>query len=92
MLVGFGMLALVSAVPLISGQPVLAQLQEMGEALVEAIRRPEVKLTLEAEQKVVDADKQVSWKALEGKVKVAPGDTLRYVVSGENSGDVKADH
>ena len=92
LLIGIGTLIAVSAIPLIGGQPVLAQLQEVGEAIVEAIRRPEVKLTLEAEQKVMDADNQVSWKALEGKVKVAPGDTLRYVVSGENSGDIEAEN
>ncbi|MGC1246067.1 MAG: hypothetical protein WA865_07640 [Spirulinaceae cyanobacterium] len=92
LLIGIGTLIAVSAIPLIGGQPVLAQLQEVGEAIVEAIRRPEVKLTLEAEQKVMDADNQVSWKALEGKVKVAPGDTLCYVVSGENSGDIEAEN
>lgn len=92
LLVGFGTLALVTAIPLIGGEPVLAQLQEVGEAIVEAIRRPEVKLTLEAEKKVVDAEEKVSWKALKGKVKVQPGDTLRYTVSGKNSGDVEAEN
>ncbi|MEO1400329.1 MAG: hypothetical protein AAFV72_03635 [Cyanobacteria bacterium J06635_1] len=94
LLMGLGALALLGAVPLVSSQPVLAQLQEVTETIVEAIRRPEVRLTLSAEKQIVELDKngeeKISWEALEGKVQVNPGDVLRYSVDGANSGEVEA--
>ncbi|MEM9161483.1 MAG: hypothetical protein AAGC54_00230 [Cyanobacteria bacterium P01_F01_bin.4] len=94
LLIGLGALALLGAVPLVSSQPVLAQLQEVTETIVEAIRRPEVRLTLSAEKQIVELDKngeeKISWEALEGKVQVNPGDVLRYSVDGANSGEVEA--
>ena len=80
--------------PFATSQPVLAQLEGVKDAIVEAVLRPEVKLNLSAEKQIVELDKngqeKISWEALEGKVTVQPGDVLRYTVDGANSGDVEA--
>ena len=93
-LLGLGVFALVGAVPFVTNQPVLAQLQEVKEVIAQAILRPEVKLTLSAEKQIVELDEKgqekISWEALEGKTTVHPGETLRYTVDGVNSGDVEA--
>jgi len=79
------------AIPLMSNSPVMAGLQQMGDAIAQTLNRPQIKLTLGVEKQVVNSDqnnqKAVSWKALEGKVSVNPGDVLRYTVTGQNEGD-----
>jgi len=93
-LVGLGALALAGAIPLVGGEPVRAQISEVRDTIVQAILRPEVKLTLGAEKQVITVDNKggevVAWEALEGNVTVQPGDVLRYTVDGANSGDVEA--
>lgn len=87
-------LALASTIPFATNQPVMAQLAEVKDAIVQAVLRPEVKLTLSAEKQIVELDasgqEKISWDNLEGKVTVQPGDILRYTVDGANSGDVEA--
>ena len=94
LLLGLSALALAGAMPFATSQPVLAQLEGVKDAIVEAVLRPEVKLNLSAEKQMVELDKngqeKISWEALEGKVTVQPGDVLRYTVDGANSGDVEA--
>lgn len=94
LLLGLGAFALVGAVPFVSNQPVMAQFQEVKDAIVEAVLRPEVKLTLSAEKQMISRDangkEKISWEALEGRVTVQPDDVLRYTVDGANSGDVEA--
>ncbi len=91
---GLSAIALVGATPFATNQPVMAQLEEVKDAIVQAVLRPEVKLTLSAEKQIVELDEKgqekISWEALEGKVTVQPGDVLRYTVDGANSGDVEA--
>ncbi|MEM6351794.1 MAG: hypothetical protein AAF766_13630 [Cyanobacteria bacterium P01_D01_bin.14] len=91
---GLGALAMAGAVPFVTSEPVLAQLAEVKEAIVEAVMRPEVRLTLNAEKQVTELDEQGQekqvWKSLEGQVQVTPGDVIRYTVDGANSGDVAA--
>ncbi|MDV3348524.1 hypothetical protein QGP82_07480 [Leptothoe sp. LEGE 181152] len=91
---GLSALALVGTVPFAMNQPVLAQLQDVTDAIVQAVLRPEVKLTLSAAKQVVELNSNgqetISWEALEGKVTVQPNDVLRYTVDGSNSGDVEA--
>ncbi|WP_031293568.1 hypothetical protein [Leptolyngbya sp. Heron Island J] len=91
---GLSALALVGTVPFAMNQPVLAQLQDVTDAIVQAVLRPEVKLTLSAEKQIVELNangqETTSWEALEGKVTVQPNDVLRYTVDGSNSGDVEA--
>lgn len=93
--IGLGALALVGAAPLF-GTPVLAQIQDITESIIETIRRPEVKLTLTAEKQVTQATTgeapQITWETLEGQAQVAPGDVLRYTIDGANSGDVEAEN
>lgn len=95
-LFGFGFLALAIATPLALTTPVLADLQEVGEAIVEKIRQPEVKLVMSAEKQVaiVDEDGQskLVWEALEGDITVQPGDVLKYVVASENEGEMSAEN
>ena len=94
LLLGLSALALAGAMPFATSQPVLAQLEGVKDAIVEAVLRPEVKLNLSAEKQILELDKNgqeiFSWEALEGKVTVQPGDVLRYTVDGANSGDVEA--
>lgn len=94
LLLSLGALALVGAVPFITNQPVLAQLQEVKEVIAQAVLRPEVKLTLSAEKQIVELDEKgqeiFSWESLEGRVTVQPDDILRYTIDGANSGDVEA--
>lgn len=86
--------ALTIAVPLMSNSPVMAGLKQMGDAIAQTFNRPQIKLALSAEKQIVIPDqnnqKAVSWKALEGKVTVSPGDVLRYTVTGQNEGDQPA--
>lgn len=94
LVLGLGALALVGVLPFATNQPVLAQLQEVKDAIVEAVRGPEVRLTLSAEKQLVEVDAKgqdkIVWDSLDGKVTVQPGDILRYTVDGANSGDVEA--
>ncbi|NEO10433.1 MAG: hypothetical protein F6K51_34905, partial [Moorea sp. SIO3I8] len=80
------------AVPFVGKTPVLAGLQEAGEVIVQNIMRPKVQLKLVAKKKIVEVDTEgkenITWQALENKAIVKPGDTLRYTVKGENSGEV----
>lgn len=91
---GFLSLAAVVALPLVISSPSLAKWQEVGQAIAQQIRRPQVDLVLSAEKQVstVDAKGQVqlTWETLEGTVTVQPGDTLRYTIASENDGEVPA--
>ena len=87
---GLGAVALLAAAPFLASAPVMASLQKAGETIAETLRRPDVKLQLAAEKQVVEQDlagqTKTSWKPLEGKVTVQPGDVLRYTVAGHNAG------
>jgi uncharacterized repeat protein (TIGR01451 family) len=93
MLSGLAIAALVAAVPCF-GTPVLASLKEAGAAIAQSLNRPQVKLNLAVEKQMVGQDQKgqptVSWKGLSGKVSVTPGDVLRYVVTGQNTGSSAA--
>ena len=85
---GLGALAVVAAVPVLTGTPVLANLESVGEVISQAIFRPDVKLSLEVEQQVIeDITNNVKWEKLEGEVTVAPEDVLRYTLAGVNEGN-----
>lgn len=92
--IGLGIFAVAVAVPFASGTPVLANLQKAGEALVQQILQPEVKLVLSAEKQIIttnaEGEQEVTWQALEGEVTVRPGDVLRYTLLSENAGDKPA--
>lgn len=89
----FGTATLV-ALPVMFNTPVLASLQQAGEAIVEAINRPKVKLMLTADKKLEEVDaegnKKIVWQSLEDGAQVLPGDSLRYTIQSENEGDLAA--
>ncbi len=93
-LISLSAIATLAAVPTFSSAPVLAELQQTGEAIAQRLRRPEVKLKLSAQKKLVKLDKngqkKVSWKAVKDGAVVQPGDVLRYTLSGRNIGDAAA--
>lgn len=92
--IGLGVLAVAVAIPFASSTPVLANLQKAGEALVQQILQPKVKMVLSAEKQIVTTDaegeQKISWEAVEGNVTVRPGDVLRYTLLSENAGDKSA--
>lgn len=93
LIIGFGALATLFAVPALCDTPVLAQLQKAGETVVQNIQRqPQVQLQLAAQKKVVVANEQgkpqVTWQELTGQqAQVHPGDEIRYTLKGENTSD-----
>ena len=90
--IGLGLLVVASALPFVSGTPVLAELQHTGAAIVKNILTPKVKLNLGVEKQVISVDaegkQKISWVALEGAVQ--PSDVLRYTLVSENAGDKAA--
>lgn len=94
LLLGLGAFALVATVPFVSDAPVLASLQQAGEAIAQAFRGPEVQLNLSVEKKTLevakDGQQKVTWAAMGDKVTAVPGDVFRYTVSSNNAGDVAA--
>ncbi|MCM1983680.1 DUF11 domain-containing protein [Lyngbya confervoides] len=92
---GLGILAAAAAVPVMTSTPVFAELAKAGEAIVQNIVQPKVKLVLSAQKKVIMTDAQgkemVAWEDLKGAATVEPGDVLRYVLSSENAGDKPAE-
>lgn len=92
--VGIGAIAAMAvSIPLLSGSPVWAEIQEASQSMIENLQRqPEVKLQLAAEKRVVEVDdqgqSQETWQSLSGEqVVVQPGDLLRYTLTGENESD-----
>ncbi|WP_366524996.1 hypothetical protein [Acaryochloris sp. IP29b_bin.137] len=92
--VGLGVLAVAVGLPFVSGTPVFANLQKAGEALVQRVFQPQVKLVLSAEKQVItpntEGGQERTWQTLEGDVTVRPGDVLRYTLVSENAGDKPA--
>lgn len=91
-----GILAVAAAIPVATSTPVFAELTKAGEAIVQNILQPKVKLVLGVAKQVTSTDasgNQVkTWKPLEGQVEVKPGDVLRYTLSSENAGDKAAEN
>ena len=94
LLFGFGFAALVATAPLAVSTPVFANLQTAGEAIVQKLLQPEVKLVMGAEKQVTVVDEKgeskLVWEKLEGNVAVQPSDVIRYVVASENNGEMAA--
>lgn len=91
MIVGFGAIATLLLVPMLSSTSVLAQFQKTSEVLAQNTQRqPQVQLQLTAEKKVMLADAQgkpkMTWQKLSGQqTQVHPGDEIRYTFNGENT-------
>ena len=95
-LYGFGFAAAIAVAPLAMGTPVLAQLQQAGEAIVQQLRQPEVKLVMGADKQITVTDEngepKLAWEKLEGDVTVQPGDLIRYSVASSNEGEMAAEN
>jgi uncharacterized repeat protein (TIGR01451 family) len=92
--IGLSVLALAALVPFAANTPVLANLQQAGEAMVKSVLQPKVQLKLGAEKQVASKDAEgntkIAWLPLKGSVSVQPGDVLRYTLTSENAGDKAA--
>jgi uncharacterized repeat protein (TIGR01451 family) len=92
--IGLSVLALAALVPFATNTPVLANLQQAGEAIVKSVLQPKVQLALGAEKQVKSVDakgaEQIAWQPLKGSVTVHPGDVIRYTLTGENAGEKPA--
>lgn len=93
-IIGLSALAVVGAVPFVGNSAVQAEIQEIKDAIVAAIRQPEVSLTLSVAKQVITIDDQgkeeISWEALSNQAVVQPGDTVRYTGLSANTGDIEA--
>ncbi len=80
--------------PVLTGTPVLANLQKVGSSVIAALQGADVQLKMVAEKKIVSLDAEgkevINWDKLENGSTVLPGDTLRYVISSKNNGDTAA--
>lgn len=95
-LLGVGTLGLAVMLPLLSNLPAVAGLPNPVKIIAQVAQRPQVILNLAVAKKTievtVDGKKQVNWQQLEDQATVAPGDILRYTITGENTGDSSANN
>lgn len=85
---------LIGAFHVINTAPASAGLEEIKEAIVGVIRRPNVKLNLTVYrqniQRLKNGRKALVWQKLPNNTKVIPGNILRYTVVGRNDGKAEA--
>ncbi len=91
---GFGIAAVLSLLP-VGDKPAIAQFLNSGTTFAQNIlQQPKVNLNLVADKRQLQKDaqgKQVeTWKALDSKVVVQPGDVIRFTVTGKNEGNKAA--
>jgi uncharacterized repeat protein (TIGR01451 family) len=95
---GLGAIAVIATVPFISIVTGFPNLHKVGEAITSLssanalnVAQPKIDLSLGAQKQVVQKDQQgqekVTWETLQGNVKVAPGDVIRYTLTGKNNGE-----
>ena len=91
--ISLGLVSLI-AIPVLGVTPVRAGLLEAGQNIVQAVFRPEVKLVLSADKKLVEVDaagkEKVTWESLGDKATVMPKDVLKYTIASKNVGDADA--
>jgi uncharacterized repeat protein (TIGR01451 family) len=82
------------AVPFFSVTPVFASSEEVKKSNITALNSPKVQLVVNVEKKLVgttsEGKNQVVWLSVGNKVKVCPGDTLRYQISSSDKVDLSA--
>jgi uncharacterized repeat protein (TIGR01451 family) len=91
-ILGLGAIAAALATPVVLSTPVMAQLQQVGQAVAQNFQRePQVQLELSAAQQVITVDNtgksEITWQPLTGQATVQPGDVLRYSLNGKNISD-----
>ncbi|MBF2063681.1 MAG: DUF11 domain-containing protein [Calothrix sp. C42_A2020_038] len=94
-LTGLGITVTLLSVLPIDNMPAIARLVNVGTEIADNIlRQPKVNLNLVAQQKQIKKDAQgkevVSWKVLDEKTLVKPGDIIRFTVTGRNEGNKTA--
>jgi uncharacterized repeat protein (TIGR01451 family) len=94
-LAGLGMATVVLSLLPMGDKPAIAQLLQSGTSIVQnVLQQPKVTLNLIADKQVIQKDKQgkvtVSWKQLDTKKAVLPGEVIRFIVSGKNEGNKSA--
>lgn len=88
---GFGVgVAVLSLLP-IASTPAIARLVDAGNIIAQnVVNQPKVNLQLVADQQVLQKNAQgkevTTWKSLNSKVTVKPGDVIRFTVTGKNEG------
>lgn len=91
---GIGALFLIGTFHVINTAPASAGLEEIKEAIVGAITRPNIKLNLtvyrQSIQRLKNGRKALVWQKLPNNTKVMPGNILRYTVIGRNEGNAEA--
>lgn len=89
-IIGFSTLALVLAAP-IGHAAFFSQGFFGGSAIAQNAQRPDVRLQLVAEKRLVarnsQGQEQVTWQAIGGQNSARPGDVLRYSLIGNNQGN-----
>ena len=93
-LLGVGTVGLAVMLPLFNNLPAVAGIPNPVSIIAQADEQPQVILNLAVAKKnieaTVDGKKQVNWQQLEDGTAVAPGDVLRYTITGENTGESAA--
>lgn len=93
--IALGILAAAAAIPVATTTPVFAELAKAGEAIVQNITQPKVRMVLSAQKQVISTDAEgkevIAWETMEGQVSVEPGDVIRYSLTSENAGDKPAE-
>ena len=89
---GIGALALIATVPFVGQVPGVTGLWQSTRATAQNTKNQgQLQLRLEAEKRLLAQDQQgkpkVTWKTLQGKAVVQPGDVLRYTLTGTNTSD-----
>lgn len=94
--VGLGALFLIGSFQAINTLPASAGLEEIKEAIVSSIARPNIKLNLtvyrQGIQRLKNGRKALVWQKLPNNTKVMPGNILRYTVVGKNEGKAEANN
>ena len=93
-LLGIGTFGLIVAFPTFNYLPATANSNPIS--IIAQAKKPEIILNLAVAKKTikvtVDGGKKVHWQDLGDNATVAPGDVLRYTVTGENTGNSPAEN
>jgi uncharacterized repeat protein (TIGR01451 family) len=94
-LAGLGIATVVLSLLPMGDKPAIAQLMENGTILVQnVLQQPKVSLNLVADKQFTQKDDRgkvtVSWKELDTKKLVLPGEVIRFRVLGKNQGNKSA--
>ncbi|NJM45194.1 MAG: DUF11 domain-containing protein [Alkalinema sp. RU_4_3] len=88
--VGVGAALTLSILP-IDGAPAATKLMDAGRQMAsKLLQKPQVNLELSAQQAVKTPKGEMAWQAIDSKIPVQPGTTIRFNVKAANVGDKAA--